>query len=177
MWEPGGGGVGGTGALCLLSTGALLHRALLRDMRLRYRSSRCRRLGCRSCRCWRTDCRSGLCSLGRLRGLSRCRGCRRRSRRGRSSRPWGRRFDFRLLVRPREFALLRFNDDSLRAAVAEILAHGALLDAWPLHGQRLLRINAQRLVVVRFIAHYVSVSFAAPAALLEHYPTRPGHVG
>jgi hypothetical protein len=59
--------------------------------------------------------------------------------------------------------------------VAEILAHGALLNAWPLNGQRLLGVDAQRLVVVCFIAHYVSVSFAASAALPEHYPTRSDH--
>ncbi|AIJ93682.1 hypothetical protein DK55_2095 [Brucella abortus bv. 2 str. 86/8/59] len=117
--------------LCLLAAGALMHRALLRDMRLRYRSRRgCGRLRCRGlygCRLrggslcgrrryWRR-CRCLLRSSSRSCGLGRCRG-----------------FNFRLLIRAREFALLGFNDDSLRAAVAEILAHGALFDARPLQG-------------------------------------------
>src|SRR5690606_24211514 len=52
------------------------------------------------------------------------------------------------------------DDDRLRASMREALPHGGLFHAGPLQRQGLLRIDAQRLVVIRFdIAH--SVSFAA----------------
>jgi hypothetical protein len=54
----------------------------------------------------------------------------------------------RLLAGQREFPLLGFDDDLLRAAMREVLAHRALRHAGRLEAQSLLHIDAQRLVVV-----------------------------
>lgn len=78
-------------------------------------------------------------------------------------------FDFRLVSRD----ICAFSVSTTTAFSGRgCSAHGALLDARPLHGQRLLRVNAQRLVVVRFIAHYVR--FRGSGSFTELYPIATG---
>src|SRR5690606_8702089 len=71
----------------------------------------------------------------------------------------------RLFARNVELALLGLDDDSLRASMREVLAHGSLLQARPLQRQGLLRRNAQSLVIARFrIAHSQSSAASSSPA-------------